>query len=115
MCLNHHLSQEVLRHIGYFAGQANALKTMAYNKRNCYDLAVMLLAAIGAGHKLFPLFYYDLYDQLIDLTNTLLEHPGLDEASREKVSSIRLSANDMELMRLVQSLEVLQGIQKLLA
>lgn len=112
---DHHFTREVMNFIGYFAGQATAVKTMKNKKRNYSALAQMLLSALGNGDRLFSYYYAMLHDLVMDITNTMLDHPGLDDETRSKVHEIRVSANKMKLFKLAQTVEKLALMQNKLS
>ena len=104
--------RKVRNFISYLASQSKSLKTMAKGKRSYYDVSISLLAVTGIFEKLFPIFYFMLFDVIIDIANPLLEHPGLDEKTRSKVQHIRSSASDMDLLMLAKAIVELERIRK---
>ena len=111
MDFDDYLTREVIKFINYFAGQANAVKTMTQNKRTCEAITQMLLSAVGTGDNLFLHYSNMLQDTVIDITNTILDHPCLDDETRSKVYEIRVSANRMELFQLAKTIDELLLLQ----
>ena len=106
--------KKVKTYTNYFSGQAKAVETMVKNKRSNYDIAFMMIAASGAGNKLVKVTAAAHFESIIDLSNTLLDHPGIDSVTHSKVSSIRLSANKKDLLKLAKLHDELLLFEKLL-
>ena len=112
MDFDHYLTSEVIKFINYFAGQAKAIKTMTQDNRTCEAITQMLLSAVGTGDNLFLHYSNMLQDAVIDITNTILDHPCLDDETRSKVYEIRISANRMEPFQLAKTVDKLLLMQK---